>query len=46
MFNEEFSYTWKQFSLLLGFHRSCELNIDKTCEGYDKKVFWKEIADN
>jgi len=46
MFNEEFSYTWMQFSSLLGFDKSCELNIDKACEGYDKKIFWKEIANN
>ena len=46
MFNEEFSYTWKQFSALLGFDRSYELSIDKACESYDKKIFWKEIADN
>ena len=46
MFNEEFSYTWKQFSVFLGIDRSCELNIDKACEVYDKKIFWKEIADN
>jgi len=46
MFSEEFSYTWKQFSALLGFDTSCELNIDKAFEGYDKKIFWKEIADN
>jgi hypothetical protein len=46
MFNEEFTYIWKQFSTLLGFDRSYELNIDKACIFYDKKTFWKEIADN
>jgi hypothetical protein len=31
---------------LLGFDKSYELNMDKACEGYGKKIFWKEIADN
>jgi len=46
MFKEEFCYTWKQFSTLLGFDKSYDLNIDKACVGYDKKIFWKEIADS
>jgi hypothetical protein len=45
LFGEQHTYTWKQFSVLLGFDKNCNHNLDKAIEGFDKADFWKEISD-
>lgn len=44
LFNEDQSFTWKQFSALLGFDKDCAVNLAKACNGFDKKTFWQQIS--
>lgn len=44
LFNEDHSFTWKHFSVLLGFDKNCATDLSKACRGFDKKTFWKEIS--
>ena len=44
-FGEQYTYTWKQFSVLLGFDKNCNHNLDRAIEGFDRVDFWKEISD-
>jgi len=46
IFGEQHTYTWKQFSTLLGFDKICNNNLGKDVEGFDKVDFWKEITDS
>jgi len=44
-FGEQYTFTWKQFSILLGFDKNCNHNLDRAIEGFDRVDFWKEISD-
>jgi len=44
LFGEQYTYTWKQFSILLGIDKNCNHNLDRAVEGFDRVDFWKEIS--
>jgi hypothetical protein len=45
LFGEQYTFTWKNFSILLGFDKNCNPNLDRAIEGFDRVDFWKEISD-
>ena len=44
LFGKEFSPSWKELSLLLGFHGRCSTDLDTVLQDFDRTKFWKEIS--
>lgn len=38
-FRKEYHYTWKEFSLLLGFHRRCAIDLDHAVSSFNRIAF-------
>jgi hypothetical protein len=43
-FNKLFSPSWKNFSNMLGFHESCNVDVDDALEEFDRTRFWQDIS--
>jgi hypothetical protein len=39
LFNKSFSPSWKNFSNMLGFHESCNVDVDDALEEFDRTRF-------
>lgn len=44
LFRKEFSSSWKDLSLLLGFNSQCVVDVDHALQDFDRQKFWKEIS--
>jgi hypothetical protein len=44
LFNKSFSPSWKNFSNMLGFHESCNVDVDDALEEFDRTHFWQDIS--
>jgi hypothetical protein len=44
LFNKPFSPTWKNFSNILGFHESCNVDFDDALKELDRTRFWQNIS--
>jgi hypothetical protein len=44
LFNKPFSPTWKNFSNILGFHESCNVDVDDALKELDRTHFWQDIS--
>lgn len=44
LFNEHYTYSWKNFSTLLGFDKNCNTNLDRATADFGKEDFWMEIS--
>ena len=42
-FHQEYSFTWKDFSTLLGFHQRCSVDISRALSGYHKESFLESV---
>ena len=45
-FRKEYRYTWKEFSVLLGFHERCAVDLENATSSFNRPGFWKDIAGN
>ena len=43
-FGKEYSSSWKDLSLLLGFDAQCVVDVDSAIQHFDKVKFWREIS--
>jgi len=43
-FGKEYSSSWKDLSLLLGFDAQCVVDVDSAIQDFDKVKFWREIS--
>jgi hypothetical protein len=44
LFNKSFSPSWKNFSNMLGFLESCNIDVDDALEEFDRTRFWQDIS--
>jgi hypothetical protein len=44
LFNKPFSPTWKNFSNILGFYESCNVDVDDALKEFDRTYFWQDIS--
>lgn len=44
LFGKEFTPTWKDLSLLLGFDSCCAVDFDSILQDFDRSRFWKDIS--
>lgn len=45
LFGQEYTLTWKDFSLILGFSISCSPDLELATHGYNRLEFWHSITD-
>lgn len=43
-FTKEYSSSWKDLSLLLGFDAQCVVDVDSAIQDFDKVKFWRKIS--
>jgi hypothetical protein len=43
-FGNEYSFTWKELSMLLGFHHRCTIDVERALRGFHKESFWQSIT--
>jgi hypothetical protein len=43
LFGNEYSLSWKELSMLLGFHHHCNTDVVKTTRGFKKQNIWQSI---